>query len=726
MYALRIIALLLTFSLATLSAFARDTWTTYSNGNYVNSAAVQGDFVWCGTTGGVVRWDKRDMSYVKYTTQDGLKDNAVTDVVVGPDDAVWAVTRGGVSFFRDGKWNDFSLPDTYNFLTGGTIAFGDDGSIWVGGYYSLVRFKDGGWTSFDLTDILPHDYSVSFDVSSIAFFSDGSVWVGTTYGLNVYRNDIWEHIANPDGVLASAIWNMAVTSDGAVWTGGLGGVYRFLDGEWKSFTEEDGLKVWIIEALGIDGNGAVWVSGVNVGGMGGGPYEGGVYRFNGSVWEEIAYSEGADIIRYSCAAFDRDGTAWFGAYEGGLWWFEGGQWTNYLTDDRITDSHISSLAVESDGSVWLGMDHVFNRYDGFSWGTYDIFGTPVPFNWNESMISYGPVQSIAVTPGGDTWFAAWSRVILHHGETWTVFDRKNGLPSETIQSVAVRSEKDIWFGAQTGIVRFDGVSWTALTATENGDSLAGPVAAGPSGEVWTRSPGKGVARFANDRWMVFSMNEGLADSVVTYIAAAPDGTAWFAGQNRLSRYDGAQWTSYAKEVCFPGATIICMAAAPDGAVWLGTYDSGVFRFDGNAVWRHTTADGLADNQVESIAFAPDGAVWLGTSSGLSRFVPGTWTAATEIHTRPEGFFITGNHPNPFNPSTIISFTVPRSGYAELVIYSITGQKIRTLVSGFTPAGTYSIRWDGKDEAGKPVSSGVYLARLRAGELISGHRMLLMK
>ncbi|MHB9027920.1 MAG: Omp28-related outer membrane protein [Candidatus Latescibacterota bacterium] len=93
---------------------------------------------------------------------------------------------------------------------------------------------------------------------------------------------------------------------------------------------------------------------------------------------------------------------------------------------------------------------------------------------------------------------------------------------------------------------------------------------------------------------------------------------------------------------------------------------------------------------------------------------------------PVGFALTGNHPNPFNPSTTISFTLPASGPASLAIYDITGRKVRELVNGRMSAGAHSVVWDGRNTNGKAVSSGVYFSRLTQGKKAVSGRMLLVK
>ena len=93
---------------------------------------------------------------------------------------------------------------------------------------------------------------------------------------------------------------------------------------------------------------------------------------------------------------------------------------------------------------------------------------------------------------------------------------------------------------------------------------------------------------------------------------------------------------------------------------------------------------------------------------------------------PANFVLLPNFPNPFNQQTTIRFSLPDATRARLEIFDILGQKVRTLVDGELPAGYHSVNWNGQDEAGQPVSSGVYLLRLQAGKLREVRRMLLLK
>ena len=92
----------------------------------------------------------------------------------------------------------------------------------------------------------------------------------------------------------------------------------------------------------------------------------------------------------------------------------------------------------------------------------------------------------------------------------------------------------------------------------------------------------------------------------------------------------------------------------------------------------------------------------------------------------EDFAITDNHPNPFNTETSIKFTMPYESAVNLNIYNAAGQKVRSLISETITAGTHSIVWDGKDDNGRVVSSGVYIAGLKSGTHSAAHTMVLLK
>jgi hypothetical protein len=140
--------------------------------------------------------------------------------------------------------------------------------------------------------------------------------------------------------------------------------------------------------------------------------------------------------------------------------------------------------------------------------------------------------------------------------------------------------------------------------------------------------------------------------------------------------------------------------------------------------------------LDSSFIPPAGDFVLTNSGGSSDFCtdytnPGVtlkFSKVTDINpgVLPGKFELAQNFPNPFNPDTKIEFAVPQKSQVDLVIYNVMGQKVRTLVSDELDAGWKQVTWDGKDDSGNTVSSGIYLYKLNAGEFVDSKKMTLVK
>ena len=85
-----------------------------------------------------------------------------------------------------------------------------------------------------------------------------------------------------------------------------------------------------------------------------------------------------------------------------------------------------------------------------------------------------------------------------------------------------------------------------------------------------------------------------------------------------------------------------------------------------------------------------------------------------------------NYPNPFNMKTGIDFAVPSPGHVSLELYDILGRQIKTLIDANLEPGYYTAGWDGLDESGNPVSTGMYFYTLKTGDSRLSRKMLLLK
>ena len=108
-----------------------------------------------------------------------------------------------------------------------------------------------------------------------------------------------------------------------------------------------------------------------------------------------------------------------------------------------------------------------------------------------------------------------------------------------------------------------------------------------------------------------------------------------------------------------------------------------------------------------------------------------YNAVNEVTTAvPEivmgAFGLAGNHPNPFNPSTVIDFTLTQDGPARLSIHDVDGRLVKTLVQGPRGAGSHGVTWNGRDRNGESMPSGIYFVRLLSAGKTDSHKLVLIK
>jgi len=155
----------------------------------------------------------------------------------------------------------------------------------------------------------------------------------------------------------------------------------------------------------------------------------------------------------------------------------------------------------------------------------------------------------------------------------------------------------------------------------------------------------------------------------------------------------------------------------DGGAWVEvTHDISALA-DGHESVQIRWTMGDSDSYVEYCGWNIDDIQILGIA-GIS-----TAVAAGDL---PQAVALTDAYPNPFNPTVTLAYALPRSGMASLAIYDLAGRHVRTLVDAPCPAGTHAVVWDGRDEGGRPATSGVYFVRLVAAGEVAVRKVTMVK
>lgn len=181
--------------------------------------------------------------------------------------------------------------------------------------------------------------------------------------------------------------------------------------------------------------------------------------------------------------------------------------------------------------------------------------------------------------------------------------------------------------------------------------------------------------------------------------------------------------------------------SPAKSFYMQRVDSnGLFMWDSTGLEFHRTSDDPLF-QAPRRHLYPDGRhgcimVWNELGAGLKILIKQiskygiigdtNTTSVNEFDAKPYSFNLYPNYPNPFNPATTIDYELKQSGYIELNIYNVFGQKVRSLIEGYDNAGKKSIVWDGRDDLQRNVSSGVYIYSLNSDKYRISKKMLLIR
>jgi hypothetical protein len=217
-----------------------------------------------------------------------------------------------------------------------------------------------------------------------------------------------------------------------------------------------------------------------------------------------------------------------------------------------------------------------------------------------------------------------------------------------------------------------------------------------------------------------------------------------------SAYDVYVQDSLAYVADYESGLQIINVSRPDNPEWVGGYDSPGYAYDvfvGDSL--AYLADGSGGLQIIRITDPANPTLannydTPGTAQGI--YVKGEYVYVADNNSLiiletpyflevkegdegdvlPPAFALLQNYPNPFNPTTKIEFLVSRSGQVRIDIFNILGQKVSTLVDQNLKAGHKLVNWDGKDDSGQEVSSGIYFYRIKTSDFSQTKKMVLLR
>jgi len=503
-------------------------------------------YLWLATESGLVRFDG-----VRFTTFDskssrGFGHDYLHALAETDDGGLWVGTYHGLTLRKDGEFRTFTDADGLTDAFVWCVARGREGP-WIGGWRGLSRYTGGRFTA--------HPRFQGQSIRTVLEARDGSLWVGVGRTLHHLEGEKATVYEARDGLPRDVRFTALVEAmDGALWIGTEQGLGRLSGGELRFYTTGDGLPSHNVQALLEDREGHLWIG-----------TTAGLSRYDGAGFTRLAKGLSDDAV--SALFEDREGSLWIGTPGGGLNRLKDGRFTPYGRPEGIRENTVWAVSPADDGTVWIGTD------------------------------------------GGGV-----SRLSRDGVRTYT---KDDGLPDDIAFAFARSHDGSLWVGMNTGVGRIVHGRAQAFPTTGLRSNSVRALLEDSRGRLWVGTSTGGLYRMAEAAFVaVRPPSVAEEHAYVSSILEGRDGSLWFGTDAGLWRLQGDTFTVYDKRNGLPGDYAAGMYEEADGTLWVATNPGGLARFkDGSwAVLR--AADGLLDENINTVAEDGFGSMWFSTDRGI--------------------------------------------------------------------------------------------------------------
>ncbi len=246
----------------------------YSDLNSTNTMEFEGNFMWLGTSKGVIRWSLSDGSYKKYASKDGLSVDYIYSMLIDSANGKWFAgnsvgadgkTTAGISYFDGEKFTPYSSPQGITGARVRVIAMDMMGRIWAGTDNGVSRFEKGKWIHYDLKK--RYDFSY---VTDLTFDRNNQLWISltplpdypsSTGGLMKFNEINPTVIMEKNGLSSNFVKSVKIDSSDRLWICTNSGIsiWNPKTNEWKYLSTKDGLISETVRDIEFD-NGNIWIA----------------------------------------------------------------------------------------------------------------------------------------------------------------------------------------------------------------------------------------------------------------------------------------------------------------------------------------------------------------------------------------------------------------------------------------------------------------------------------
>ncbi len=570
-----------------------------TNPNDVQTLLILDDnTLWAGTSGSLMQWNISEETFNQLTTQDGLLDVNIQDLVQDGNGDIWMATALGLMKWNAATqtWESFNSQEYASFAYPPTdvnhITIKQNDTIWFNNGQHLYQFTDTSFNSFSLPINDVNEWLEQGNTITSMFNANGDViWLGTNDGQIIIEMDLgWLELVNNN--IGSAITTFAQRADDTIWAGTeKDGLHRRQGNEFIPVAEYPDETV---KAIFVENDNQIWIAGSND-----------LYLFNGTTFEALNYGEEANKINE--IILHPDGGLWLGTSDGVIAYQVGNTpaTANALTTNSIVPSNYGGNIHYTDN----GQFYLDYKADGLH--SFDELTT--------TFISddFYKIIASANHPSNDNLYA-----ILDN------YPEASGATSKYTLSV------------------FDGENWTKLTDLPDSNVVEfdeNLMVVNADNQVYFAST------LSSNTQGIWQYNGSLSQNVTTVdsiqgMTIASNGDLWFTATNEAGVYHFSGSLDFVAIDKLSDPSTITFDA--NNHLWIKNEERGLFEYDSERTLNHSysywiyNGNYMPHQEIESILAHSDGSIWFSTFTGkLVRYNPISYM--TQFIPLDSGFGIAG-------------------------------------------------------------------------------------
>jgi signal transduction histidine kinase/ligand-binding sensor domain-containing protein len=536
-----------------------------------------------------------------WTTDNGLPQNTVRQILQARDGYLWLTTFDGLARFDGVRFTVFDKGNTPAITNNRFTALYEDkdGTLWAGADQGeVVSYHAGVFTSYASAEgprgVSISHFSRDFNDELLIAAGNGSYYLRAgkfisappEYSdpkLRLYRGpsgtrwtiDVRGARQVKDGrevyypikfTWDEVIIGMEVHEDsqGNLWVGDRGGVYRLRDGQVTRYTERDGLPPGtVVHAQCEDDGGGVWfsVGELHKDGIG-------VVRFKDGRFTVYGSNAGLPVTGYNKLIKDREDSIWV-ATTSGLYRLKKELIMTYSTADGLMGNEVYPLLRTRSGDVWAGTTLGLSLF-------------------RKGSLAGHPLNSF----------------------------------TEVIQSLCEDRAGRLWIGLLGGVRRYENGKIEKLTPPQTAGFPVWAILEDHMGAVWVATQ-RGLLKFEGDRVVAhYTTKDGLPSNDVKVIHERVQNNGqtelWFGTFGGLVQFKDGKFTVYTTAEGLTGNRVRSIYEDAEGMLWIGTYDDGLSRFRDGRFFNYRTEHGLYNNGVFQILEDRRGYFWISCNKGIYR------------------------------------------------------------------------------------------------------------